>query len=99
MSPVYEGPVDRIPMPPPLHQWKIDRGRTVYRKDGTWHEGTNFLYSVIKESDVVAAADRPGGERFVNDKDTYCFLGGRRYTVSSAIATELQAAGYSDYVS
>lgn len=98
MSPVYEGPVDRIPFKRPLHQWTTTRGRTVYRKGGVWVETSDPLYSEIEQSDVVAAADRPGGERFVHDKDTLCFLGGRRYTISSAVATVLTAAGYGAYI-
>lgn len=85
-------------MPHPIHQWVTHRGRTVYRKDGTWHEGTDFLHSDLAASDVVDAADRPGGERFVNDKDTLCFVGGHVYTISQAVADLLTAAGYGAYV-
>lgn len=99
MSPVYEGPVDRIPFKPPLHQWTTPRGRTVYRKDGVWVETSDAYWDTIKEADLVPASDRPGGERTDGtDRDRYLFLGGRRYTISSAVGTTLTDAGFGAYV-
>lgn len=70
-------------------------GKTVYRVGGVWSETANPPWATIAAADVVAAADRPGGERTDStDRDRYVFLGGRVYEVSAAVAAELTAAGY-----
>lgn len=93
--PTFTTPVDRRPLGKPFERWKYDRGRTVYKKNGTWHEVSDPLWSEIEAADIVAAANRPGGERTDGtNRDRYLFLGGRTYTVSSAVGSELTAAGY-----
>lgn len=97
--PTFTTPVDRRPLGKPFERWKYDRGRTVYKKDGTWVETTDPLWSVIAEADLVAQASRPGGERTDGtDRDRYLFLGGRVYEVSAAVAAELTTAGYGSYL-
>lgn len=102
----FNPPVDRIPFAPPLSEWKYDRGRTVYRLNSVWYETTDPYWDTIKEADLVDVADRPGGERTDGtNRDRYLFLGGRTYTVSSAVATALTNAapaerpgGYAAYL-
>lgn len=94
----FSGPVDQMPFAPPLERWTYDRGRTVYRSGGTWVEGSDFEWDILAAADVVAVADRPGGEKVDGVNDAYVFLGGRVYEVSSAVATALTNAGYSEYL-
>lgn len=68
----------------------IDRGVTVWRSGGTWSQQRNPLNSDLIAADRVATADLPAGE-----DGRLVFLGGHVYTVSSAVATLLNAAGYS----
>lgn len=97
--PTFNTPVDRLPMGKPFERWKYERGRTVYKLGGEWVETIDPLWSVIAEADLVAAADRPGGERTDGtDRDRYLFLGGRAYEVSAAVAAELTTAGYQEYL-
>lgn len=83
-----------------IHQWRTDQGVSVWRYNGTWYQSSEPFWGNetsigIKDADVVAKADRPGGERTDNtDRDRYLFLGGRVYTISAAVAATLVAAGY-----
>lgn len=102
----FNPPTDRMPFAPPLEQFTYPRGRTVYRSGGAWHEGSGFDWDTLAAADVVAVADRPGGEKVDNLNDHYVFLGGRVYTVSSAVATALTNAdpperpdGYAEFLS
>lgn len=96
----FTGPVDRIPFAPPFDMFKFERGRTVYRLNGAWHEDAEPEWATIAAADLVAAASRPGGERTDGtDRDRYLFLGGHTYTVSSTVATDLTNAGYGSYLS
>ena len=89
----FVGPTDRIPFAGLLSNWRYDRGRTVYRLNSVWYETSDPYWDTIKDADLVAVADRPGGERTDGtDRDRYLFLGGRTYTVSSAVATALTNA-------
>lgn len=99
MTQTFSGPVDRLPFAPPLHQWRWERGRTVYRTGEAWVETTEPLQSVLEAADVVAVADRPGGEKMDGRRDYYVFRGGYVYEVSDAVATELTTAGYGSYLS
>lgn len=74
---------------------KKTQGRTVYRKGNTWATVDEPAWDDIKDADLVAAADRPGGEKTDGtDRDRYLFIGGHVYTVSQAVADALTAAGY-----
>ena len=95
----FNTPTDRLPFKGLLSNWMYNRGRTVYRLDGTWVETTDPYWDTIAAADIVAVADRPGGERTDGtDRDRYLFLGGRTYTVSAAVASTLTSAGYGSYL-
>lgn len=93
--PTFSGPTIRLPFAPPLHNWRYDKGVTVYRKDGAWVETTDPYWPTIKTADIVAVANRPGGDKTDDTSgDRYLFRGGYVYTVSDAVAAELTTAGY-----
>lgn len=93
--PTFSPPVERRPLAKPFQRWKYDRGRTVYKKNSVWHEVSDPSWEEIATADVVAVANRPGGERTDGtNQDRYLFLGGREYTISTAVGTELVAAGF-----
>ena len=97
MTQTFEGPTYNIPFAPPFSQWHTTKGKTVYRLDDEWVETTHPLWTTLTEADVVAATDRPGGEK-IDGSERFVFLGGRVYEVSDAVATALSDAGYSDYL-
>lgn len=99
MTQNFHPPTYRYQLPSPLHPWKHDRGKTVRKKDGVWIEEAESTWDELAASDVVAQADWPGGEKIDGHRDFYVFLGGRNYTVSDAVATELSDAGYGDRLS
>jgi hypothetical protein len=86
----FTPPVDRLPLAPPFERWKYDRGRTVYRAGGAWVETTNPPWDTLAAADALPAGDT--SESSVPGR--YAFLGGYQFTVSAAVAAELQAAGY-----
>lgn len=93
--PTFSPPTDRLYFERPLHRWYTLRGRTVWRVNGVWHENNGPWYDDVKIADVVPVAQRPGGEDLGDGKgDRYLFFGGHDYTVSSAVAASLAAAGY-----
>lgn len=67
----------------------IDRGITVWRQSGTWHQQRNPYNGDLAQADVVATADLPAGE-----SNKLLFLGGHVYPVSEAVGTLLTDAGY-----
>lgn len=100
MTQQFTTPTTREPFAPPFERFRYDRGKTIYRSGGTWFVGQDFPWSTLRDADLVDPADRPGGERTDGtDRDRYLFLGGRTYTVSDAVASELTDAGYGEHLS
>ena len=86
----------RAPPDHPLYPiFKITKTHTVYKSGGTWYEQETVPWNTLADADVVAVGDRPGGEDWRDGSgDRYVFMGGRTYTVSAAVATELTDADF-----
>lgn len=98
--PTFAPPTTDVPFRGLLERWNTVRGVTVWKQGGVWYRQQEPFWgnadaTGVKDADIVAPANRPGGERTDNtDRDRYLFFGGHVYTVSSAIAAELTAEGY-----
>ena len=94
--PTFKGPVQLFQYPTGsrlLDRMRPQRGVTVYSTDG----GATWKTAVYPFQGDIGLVD---GQGFPNSRveGVDYFLGGHTYTISSAVAAQLTAAGYGAYI-
>lgn len=92
--PTFEPPTYTVSQPGDLFTrllTKHEVGQTVWKDSvGVWHTQASPT-----TQDLNSAATLPHGDSSESYDGRYVFIGGHVHTVSSAVATELTAAGFS----